>query len=150
MDSFDRRQVRPTMRCMRGTTMRSSGVALAAVIVAACSSPAPVPEGYAFPTWSVGNGGAAALLEGDLEGAGGCLYVRPSFGPRFLVVWPDNLRLVIDNGTPVVMDGREVVARTGAPVRLGGGEIGPSLTPPSAAVCDRTQVWGTNEIVPPG
>jgi len=134
---------------MKGTTIVSL-----ALLVAACSLPAPVPEGYAFPTWSVRNGGAAALMEGDLVAAGGCLYVSPDLGPRYLVVWPDTLRLVIEidaigGDIPLVMDGANEVARIGQRVRLGGGEIGPDLTPRTAGRCDRTNVWGANSLLPP-
>ena len=131
-------------------TARGVSIALVVVGVAACSTPAPVPEGYAFPTWHVGGSGAAALLEGDLQVDAGCLYAQPPLGRRYLVVWPDTLRLVIDNGTPVVLDGERIVARSGEAVRLGGGEIGPYLVPSSADACDRNQVWGANTIVPPG
>ena len=93
--------------------------------VAACASPpAPVPEGYVFPTWHVGDAGAAALLEGVLVADNGCLYVQPTEGTRYLVVWPDTLRLVLDpSNVAVVMNGTDAAARVGGMIQLGGGEI---------------------------
>ena len=108
-----------------------------------------VPDGYSFPTWHVGQGGAAALLEGLLLEQGGCLYVHapaPS-GDVYLIVWPDTLRLVLnESGTPIVTNGGSFGLRIGDKVSLTGGEITPSLVPTGAAACNRTHVWGVSEI----
>jgi len=121
---------------------------LGAIGVGACA-PAAVPEGYVFPTWRVGGAGAAALMEGKLVADRGCLYVQPTQGGRYLVVWPDTLQLVLDpDGTAVVMSGSTPVARVGEDVRLGGGEIGPDLTPRDAAKACGGMAWGANEIIP--
>lgn len=136
---------------MNGRAALAKGViagAWSALVVAGCSTPAPVPSGYRFPTHSTGGGGAAALLEGDLVVAGGCLYVQPDRGPRYLVVWPDTLRLALEGDTPVVMEGTEEVVRDGGRVRLGGGEAGPNLAATTAGGCDTANLWSVSEVVP--
>lgn len=115
--------------------------------VAACGA-APVPDGYVFPTRSTGNSGAAALLTGTVIERNGCLYVQPAAGTEYLVIWPDSLRLVIDDmGLPTIMDGSDVVARVGDVVRVGGGE---SASKAGGAVTQRCpgKVWEGGEIVP--
>jgi len=103
----------------------------------------------AFPTWSTGNGGAAALTSGELRVDRGCLYVQQTVGGRHLVIWPDTWHVVLDAGTPVVMDGDTEVARVGAQVMLGGGEVTRELIPATASACDMTHVWGANSVVEP-
>lgn len=131
---------------------RRTGAAagLLAVLLAACGTqPAPVPEGYSFPTWHTPDGGASALLEGPLAERGGCLYVRapaPST-TDYLVVWPDTLHLEIRDGVATVTNGAVFSVRVGERVSLGGGEITDSLVPETAAACDTSHVWGTSEIV---
>ena len=107
----------------------------------------PVPEGYKFPTRSVGSSGAAALLTGTVVARNGCLYVMPEAGSEYLVVWPDDLRLVIDPvGVPLIMNGSTEVARVGSVVRIGGGERAPDL--PGIPDCPGP-VWDGSEVVPP-
>lgn len=104
-----------------------------------------VPDGYTFPTRIVGSSGPAALLTGVLLERSGCLYVAPETGDAYVVVWPDDLRLVIDPaGVPVVMNQSTEVARVGGVVRVGGGERGPDR--PGVSGCPGP-VWEGTEVV---
>lgn len=90
----------------------------------------------------------AALLEGVLEERDGCLLVRRDDGVERVPIWPNELRLVLDDtGRPVVMRGAEVYATLGGRIALGGGE--PPL--PDADLEGRcgAPVWETSELVTP-
>ena len=69
-------------------------------------------------------GGPAALLNGRLVEADGCLWVAGDDGGRYLPAWGRGTRAYgVSDGPPVVVeiDGRKIIA--GSWVSLGGGEL---------------------------
>lgn len=67
--------------------------------------------------------GDAALLEGELQFADGCVWVEASDGSRFLILWPSNTGPGVINSLPAVVGpGRELLAETGEVTQLGGSE----------------------------
>lgn len=102
---------------------------LSVVVLGGCASSAPVPssdgDGLFFPRHgsplSVGD---AALLEGELAFADGCLVVHAADGTRFLPLWPSDTEPGVINAQPVVLGpGSELLAETGINIRVGGGRV---------------------------
>jgi len=97
------------------------GLGIVAALAAAAAAwyvygPVPVPDGYRFPRHSLWGSGPAALYEGTIVEAGGC--VRTDNG--FTVAWPPGYFLEVEDGELVVRGGGRT-ARMGEPVRMGGG-----------------------------
>jgi hypothetical protein len=73
------------------------------------------PAGYEFPQHTLSGGGPAAVFEGTLSEADGCLRAGDA-----TVIWPEDYSLTLEDGEPVVRgDGRDI--GLGEAVRLGGG-----------------------------
>jgi len=98
-----------------------AALAMAAVVIACRATPAP-PDGFEYPTHSVGGDAPTALLQGTLQEEGGCLYVQPTEGPRYFVVWPDTSYLAIQDSVPTIMSDGMPYGQVGGEVRVGGGE----------------------------
>ena len=139
---------------MRGR--RSLAVALFGVATVACGSPPGPSIGIALPRHGWSGEGPAALGSGRLELDDGCLSLRSADGTSYVVVWPPDTRIMLEDGTPVVWIGADT-ARVGDDVRLGGGyysdlayvtgELRGSVLP---ADCVTREVFMATGIVPPG
>lgn len=110
---------------MRGRRHRRvSWVIAVAVFLAGCvAGPSPTPAAAAFfPRHASPLGtGDLALLEGPLVFADGCIWIQPSAGQRFLILWPSNTTLGKINDLPAVLGpDHELLAETGSVARLGG------------------------------
>jgi hypothetical protein len=124
-------------------------VALVTLFLAACSSSGAAPSSSWTPTpvptsgWSGGAAEQAAVF-GTLErGKNGCLGVSPGTVLR----WPEGFTgRTSSSGVVEVLNAEDqVVARTGHPVNLGGGQAPGTLTGPCL---DGYQVFDIQGIVP--
>lgn len=129
-----------------GMRMSRIGVVLAVGLVlsgasgcSGSSTPSGTPTAVPTSDWT-GGAGAAALLAGTLvKDSAGCLVVGQT-----VVVWPKGYTAVTtDGGVVEVLNTRgEPVARTGAPISVGGGAPAQGLTGP--CLTDR-QVFEVND-----
>jgi len=91
------------------------------------STSAPAPAIF-FPQQKAVDGervSMEALLAGKLALVEGCLYVHESqTGVSYLLVWPPDSRLNVQDGAIQILDGAgQVVARVGDEIHVSGGEV---------------------------
>jgi hypothetical protein len=105
---------------------RRAITAIAALLaLAGCAAEAPTPSEpqIFFPRHASPAGtGDAALLEGRVGFADGCLFVEVADGSRYLVLWPSDTTLGRINSLPAVMGPPDYPVEIGENLRLGGSE----------------------------
>jgi hypothetical protein len=115
-----------------------SGVVLLMMTLVACLPQSATQEGMFLPRWATPEP-ENLLMEynGELVVEGNCLRIPPGVpeGERtFLVLWPSDYTLHVDNEQIEVFNGAgHVVARTTEDVYLVGGRLGAELVEPIGA-----------------
>jgi len=128
----------------------AGGLLLSGALTHGTSQPPAASGGGQVPiptsTWRPGDDGMAALLEGTLvKDASGCLVVD-----GLVIVWPADYtaRRTAAGSVEVLNADGEVVARTGAKLRAGGGSSPVGVSGPCTSGTDRDRLYQVNEDLP--
>ena len=100
--------------------MKQAARVAALFLLVACGSATEVDAGIFFPTWSTDGAVPAAVVQGVLVEANGCVYIAAN-GQRTLPVWEEGLGFADD--TLLGSDG-DPIAEVGEVVHGGGGWYG--------------------------
>lgn len=89
-----------------------------------------------------------ALLDGTLVAQKGCLWVVPQSGPRYAVIWPEQVELASGAGPVRIRDRQTGVAvRVGGRIRVGGGEVPAGAVSASLPRVCQGPLWLATSIV---